>query len=74
MEKKQREKLRLDSQYSKYLKEIERRRAEIVLLRQAKWTLKEIGSKFDISAERVRQVLLAAKKAKEKGSVVVKNE
>lgn len=60
------EKERFESHYQEYLKGIGQRQKEIVDLRHQKWTLKQIGDKFQISAERVRQILEAAAKAGQK--------
>ena len=51
--------LSLDLDYLKYMECVKKRRAEIVRLRKNNWTLKQIGEKMEITAERVRQILLA---------------
>jgi DNA-directed RNA polymerase sigma subunit (sigma70/sigma32) len=55
---------KFEDHHTKYMQGVRRRREEIVRLREISWTLKEIGEKFDISAERVRQILLSASKEK----------
>lgn len=50
--------------YAKFMEEVEERRAEIVRLRHKGWTLQQIGDKYQISAERVRQVLASPRSKK----------
>jgi DNA-directed RNA polymerase sigma subunit (sigma70/sigma32) len=54
---------KFEDHHTKYMQDVRRRRDEIVRLREINWTLKEIGERMNISAERVRQILLAAEKA-----------
>ena len=52
--------------YVKFMEEVRQREAEIGTLRNKGLTLQEIGDRFDISAERVRQILARQEKTKKK--------
>lgn len=43
--------------YAKFIEEVREREAQIGRLRKNGLTLQEIGDRFEISAERVRQIL-----------------